>query len=108
MAQNADGGVLEGVAPVALPLPSYGSSVYLTRELVTKDRPFRPVVYYVTEWVVVPLGALWLLVFGWLLRAHRDQLRSARLWIRNKLAKRPPAEPPAAIPAVPEEPASTD
>ena len=104
MAQHADGGVLEGVAPVALPLPSYGSSIRLTRELVTKDRPFHPVVYYVTEWVVLPLGALWLIVLGWLIRAHRDPLRAARQWLRGKLAKRPvemPAPKAADEPAEP-------
>ncbi len=96
MAQNAEGGVLEGVAPVALPLPSYASSIHLHRELVTKDRPFHPVVYYVTEWVVAPLGVLWLVVFGWLIAAHRASLRSAREWVRSKLAKRAGAAEAAA------------
>jgi len=99
MAQNAEGGVLEGVAPVALPLPSYASSVHLNRELVTKDRPFNPVVYYVTEWVLAPLGVLWLVVFGWLVAEHRESLRTAREWLRRKLAKRPVAAPPAPAPA---------
>jgi hypothetical protein len=112
MAQNAEGGVLEGVAPVALPLPSYASSIHLQRELVTKDRPFNPVVYYVTEWVLAPVGVLWLMVFGWLVREHRESLRSARQWVRSKLAKRPdplaPGPAPAPAPSAPASPSDGD
>lgn len=32
-----DGGIVQGVAPVALPLPAYERSVVVTRELVTRD-----------------------------------------------------------------------
>ena len=43
VAQTVVGGVIEGVTPVALNLPGYVRSVSASRELVTRDRPFSPV-----------------------------------------------------------------
>ena len=81
-----EGGVLQGVTPVPLPLPSYRHSMYSTRELVTKDRPFHPVMFYMTESVALPIGLLWLAGLGVLVRAHWRRLMDAYAAIKAKLA----------------------
>jgi hypothetical protein len=89
LAQNAAGGVLEGVTPVALTLPAYERSTYASRELVTGERPFRPVLFYVTTWAIVPLGVAWLVGAAALLRMHARFL--GELWsrMRARLARGP-------------------
>ncbi|HSN97965.1 MAG TPA: hypothetical protein VLS89_06690 [Candidatus Nanopelagicales bacterium] len=77
MAQGAKSGVLEGVTPVALTMPSYARRVYASRELVTKDRPFRPVLVYVTWWALLPLVVAWLGGAGALVVAHWGAIRGA-------------------------------
>ena len=104
MAQDAAGGVLEGVTPVALTLPQYERSVYATRELVTRERPFRPVLVYATAWMAWPLGLGWFLCVLALLRIHRPELLALSARIRERLARAsaapvavpPPDAPPAA------------
>jgi hypothetical protein len=101
MAQDAAGGVLEGVTPVALTLPQYERSVYATRELVTRERPFRPVLVYATAWAAWPLGMGWLLCVALLLRIHRPELRAVSSRIRERLARSsavPAAGPPPDAP----------
>jgi hypothetical protein len=60
-ASLADGVTMKAVRPVALPLPSYQREINVFKELVTKDRPLAPTLYYVTSWVVWPFFILWLL-----------------------------------------------
>jgi hypothetical protein len=99
MAQNAAGGVLEGVTPVALTLPHYERSVYATRELVTRERPFRPVLVYATAWAAWPFAVAWLLSMGALLRLYRRELSSLYGRIRERLARgssTPDSPPPEA------------
>jgi hypothetical protein len=104
MAQDAAGGVLEGVTPVALTLPQYERSVYATRELVTRERPFQPVLFYATAWAAWPLGAGWLLAVAALLRVYRPALLAATARLRERLTRgsavtsvaTPPDAPPAA------------
>jgi hypothetical protein len=98
MAQDAAGGVLEGVTPVALTLPQYERSVYATRELVTKERPFRPVLVYATAWVAWPLGIGWLACVAALARLYRPALLALSARIRERVARgsSAPAAPPAA------------
>jgi len=87
-----EGGVLQGVTPVPLPLPSYRHSMYSTRELVTKDRPFRPVMFYMTEMVALPIGILWLLGLAALVRAHWKRISEVYGAIKAKLAAAPEEE----------------
>ena len=102
MAQDAAGGVLEGVTPVALTLPHYERSVYATRELVTRERPFRPVLVYATAWAVWPLVIGWLFCIGALIRLYRATLVALSQRIRARLARGssapvvPPPETPMA------------
>jgi len=103
MAQDAAGGVLEGVTPVALTLPQYERSVYATRELVTRERPFRPVLVYATAWATWPLAAGWLLCVVALLRIYYPLMLGLSARIRERLARgsaapsavTPPGAPPA-------------
>lgn len=81
-----EGGVLQGVTPVPLPLPSYRHSMVSSRELVTKDRPFRPVMFYMTDMVALPIGLLWLLGLGVLVRAHWKRIVDVYAGIKEKLA----------------------
>jgi hypothetical protein len=81
-----EGGVLQGVTPVPLPLPSYKHSMYSSRELVTKDRPFRPVMFYMTDMVALPIGLLWLAGLAALVRAHWKRLVDVYAGIKAKLA----------------------
>jgi hypothetical protein len=101
MAQDAAGGVLEGVTPVALTLPQYERSVYASRELVTRERPFRPVLVYATAWAVWPLVIGWLFCIGVLLRLYRRELLAISEKIRARLARgarTPSVAPPPQAP----------
>ncbi len=84
---GGNGGVLGGVTPVALALPSFSRTVVVESELVTPERPFRPRVVYVTSAALMTLGAAWLLciaLLAWTLRAEgREVLRR----MRERLAK---------------------
>jgi hypothetical protein len=96
VAQTAEGGVLQGVTPVALTLPRFTRSVDASRELVTRDRPFLPVLYYVTDLALLPLELLWLAGAIALLLAHRGPFGDAYGWARTRLLREPP---PQAAPA---------
>lgn len=99
MAQSkALAGVIAGVTPVALPLPSYDKSVVIEQELVSKDRPFKPVVYYLTGWTVWPFIAAWALLLLWFVYVQRTQIRDRILKLRNQLdnLNTAPEPPPAA------------
>jgi hypothetical protein len=92
-----------GVTPVALSLPTYARSLHVSRELVTRDRLFRPVLVYVTDLALAPLLALWLAGALVVAAAHRGPLsalyrRAAEQLARARSAadgERPDAEPPA-------------
>jgi hypothetical protein len=107
-AQRAEGGVLAGVAPVALPMPSATHRVFSNRELVTRDRPFSPRIVYVTSYALVPFAALWalaLLALAWLHKAELARLR-ARLGellapVTPRTEAIPVATPPTPEPAAP-------
>ena len=99
-------GKLAGVRPVALPLPGFARAVTVSRELVTRDRPFRAIVVYVTDWALAPFGLLWLAAIALLVWLHRAELRAARDRARTWLAERPaPPLLPQAPPASPAPPA---
>jgi hypothetical protein len=102
LAQNAAGGVLEGVTPVALTLPSYTHSLDASRELVTRERPFHPTLYYVTSAALWPLALLWLVAAALLLLAHRGPIAETSRWIRARLRA------PAAAPVTPPPPAARE
>jgi hypothetical protein len=106
LAQNAAGGVVEGVTPVALTMPSYVHTLESSRELVTRERPFRPTLYYVTSLMLWPIGLLWLAAAGLLLWAHKGPIAAVSRWVRERLQQGPasappPAPPPAEPPASP-------
>ncbi len=52
---------VQGVTPVALPLPGYERSLYVKRELVTTQRPLKPTLIYTTQSATLPLLILWLI-----------------------------------------------
>jgi hypothetical protein len=81
------GGVLEGVTPVALPLPGYVRSMSASRELVTRDRPFKPTLVYVTNMALAPFAFLWLVGLGLVISAHRARIAEAYRAIRARLDK---------------------
>jgi len=85
-AQGATNGVLRGVAPVALPLPSAADWTGATRELVTRERPFAPRIVYVTTAAVAPFAALWALSIVALIFTHRARLAAMRVRLRELLA----------------------
>jgi hypothetical protein len=82
-----EGGVLQGVTPVPLPLPSYQHSISANRELVTKDRPFRPIMFYMTDMVALPIGFLWLAGLGVVVRAHWRRIVEMYSRIKAKLGE---------------------
>jgi hypothetical protein len=95
LAQNAAGGVVEGVTPVALTLPEFERSLYASRELVTRERPFEPVLLYTTSWALGPMVLVWLGCLAWLVRSHFDALKDLFGRIRARLTRPPVAAPPA-------------
>jgi hypothetical protein len=99
---------VQGITPVALPLPSYDRAVSVSRELVTKDRPLAPTLIYVTRKALWPVLILWLLCLGFVLWRLWPQTRSLGTKI-IQMWKKPEAPKPAdAAPAgkAPEAPAA--
>ncbi len=103
LAQSAADGGLQGVTPVALTLPAFERAVYPRRELVTRERPFRPAVLYITTWTLVPAALAWIACVAALAWSHRRELEALRDRLRERLARgdaatppTPPAPPPAA------------
>jgi hypothetical protein len=92
----ANGWLLPGVTPVALPLPSAQRWADTSRELVTKERPFAPRLVYVTTTGLLPFFALWLMCLGALAYLHRARIVAAHTWLRGLLA---PARAPDPSPA---------
>ena len=88
-AQVAGGGVLEGVTPVALNLPTAVRHVDAARELCTRDRPFRPSLYYVTDRALWPLALIWLFAALALAAAHRAFLTDLYQRARARLMRGP-------------------
>ncbi|WP_234022710.1 hypothetical protein [Sorangium cellulosum] len=88
------GAVLEGVTPVALSLPSAARSLHVSRELVTRERAFRPVLVYTTASALAPLVLLWLAGAALLLAAHRAPLAEIYRRAAVRLARRPEDDPP--------------
>jgi hypothetical protein len=80
LAAQVGAGVVQGVTPVALTLPSYDHTVSASRELVTRDRPFKPTLLYVTTAALLPLLAAWLIALALLCTSQREALVS--LWHR--------------------------
>jgi hypothetical protein len=100
--RRAVGGIVKGVAPVALPLPAYDHSVVVTRELVTRDRPLSLGVFYLTSAGLAPLVAAWLACIALLLRLHAPAIVRVVRALRERLARSPAATPatPVAPPPV--------
>jgi hypothetical protein len=94
-----EGSFQKGVTPVELPMPGASRFVEITRELVTQDRPFAPVVWYVTDGIRWVLGIGWLLAIAWLAWSYRVSLGRARESLRRLFEAPVTAEP--APPSVP-------
>lgn len=92
-AQTAGGGLLRGVAPVALPLPSAERYARAARELVTRERPFSPRVVYVTTTALLPFAGLWALSILALAFAHRAKIVALRARLRELIAPSPGVSP---------------
>jgi hypothetical protein len=101
--RQALGGVVQGVAPVALTLPQYERSVYASRELVTRDRPFSPVVVYVTTLGLAPFALAWLVCVALLARLCRGDIARFVRGVRARVTRKPEADAPpeAPTPAAP-------
>jgi hypothetical protein len=95
------GGIVQGVAPVALPLPAYERSVSVRRELVTSDRPLTVGVLYVTSLGLLPLLAVWFASIMFLARLHATQIARFGRTLRERLARQPEPHAPADAPAAP-------
>jgi hypothetical protein len=108
LAQNAEEGLLEGVTPVALPLPDFHRSVTLSRELVTEERAFCPTVYYVTTWALLPFAAFWLFCLVALVWLNRLDLMHLKNRVSARLAEGPPPEPQVTKPPIPSTAATDD
>jgi hypothetical protein len=85
-AQLAHAGVLDGVRPVALTMPSYTQSAYASRQLVTPSNAFTPVVWYVTDTGLALLALLWIASAAALAWLSRDRLVALRDAVRAALA----------------------
>lgn len=80
------------LVPVELAMPQAARTVMVKRSLVTRDRPFTPTVYYVTDGFFWGLGAMWLLSLGGLAWLHRASLVRARTKLRELMT--PPVMAP--------------
>jgi hypothetical protein len=109
-ANPAKAGVVQGVTPVALGLPSYDHAVCTSRELVTHERAFSPSIVYVTTSALLPFGAAWLLALLLLVGSHRAEIVHLVRRVRARLAAgadapAAPHVPPVAAPPAPAPPA---
>ncbi|HEY3819461.1 MAG TPA: hypothetical protein VGL81_19965 [Polyangiaceae bacterium] len=96
-----DGGIVQGVAPVALPLPAYERSIVIARELVTRDRPLTLHLVYITTSGLAPLVGLWLLCLGFLARLYSAQIARISRLLRERLARRPEPDLAPPVPVAP-------
>ncbi len=87
--QSSQEGIVQGVTPVALTLPGATRTITANRELVTRDRPLRARLVYVTGWTVAGLLAAWLVCAILLVREHSTQLRETWQRLRVRLQKGP-------------------
>ncbi len=100
-AQLAQGGMVDGVRPVALTMPGYQREVYVETEMVSAGKPFAPTIFYVTDAGLAVLGLAWLtcaIGLGW---SERERLKALRERTKEWLTPKPEAEPtpPPATPA---------
>lgn len=94
-AQTVSGGIVDGVRPVVMPLPSYDHAVSLSRQVVTSDRPLDVRIVYVTSTTLTLLGLGWAACAIALAWTNRDKLRAMKEAIDKRLAKQPEAPAPA-------------
>lgn len=98
--QSSVGSVLEttrkGIRPVALPLPGFAKEVSASRELVTRERPLSPVLYYTTQAALWPLLILWALAVVATLFFAYPRLKAGLLALKEELERAgTPREAPA-------------
>ncbi len=71
----SDSSIVEGIIPVALPMPKYDYSLYAYKELITKDRPLAPRLLYITRYTLIPVYLLWLISLLILIRHLYPEIR---------------------------------
>lgn len=98
-AQLAQSGMVDGVRPVALAMPSYTNEVFVQTEMVSAGKPFAPTVYYVTDTGLAVLGLLWLGGAIGLAYSERERMKALREKMKEWLTPKPEATP-APSPAV--------
>jgi hypothetical protein len=91
--RSAGGDIKAGVTPVSLSFPTSERYVQSSRQLVTRERPFVPRIFYVTSSLIGILHLAWaalLLLLGWM---HRDRLLALKERVVQRLTKTPEAAP---------------
>jgi hypothetical protein len=102
-------GMVHGIRPVALGLPSYARSVTVGRDLVLRGHPFRISFFYLTDASLWLLFGLWAAATTGLAWLHRAELAALRKRLQERLAPDPAApEAPAPAPVAAPEPAPAE
>ncbi|CAN5693152.1 hypothetical protein BH09MYX1_BH09MYX1_53220 [soil metagenome] len=94
-AQLSQSGMVDGVRPVALSMPSSHNQVFVQTEMVSAGKPFSPTIYYVTDTGLLVLGILWLTGAASLAWSERERLKAARQKMRAWLTPDPAPPSPA-------------
>jgi len=53
--------MVEGVIPVAIPMPFAEHNVYIHRQIVTREHPLTPTLFYITDTLLYPVYLFWFL-----------------------------------------------
>ncbi len=88
-AQLSQSGMIDGVRPVALAMPSSVNEVYVQTEMVSAGKPFAPTVYFVTDAGLLVLGLFWIgcaASLGW---SERERLKALREKMKEWLTPKP-------------------
>ena len=103
-AQLSQSGMIDGVRPVALAMPSSTNEVYVQTEMVSAGKPFAPKVYFVTDAGLLVLGLFCMgcaVGLGW---SERERLKARREkkkeWLTGK--REAPTSPAPEAPAAAE------
>lgn len=72
----SDSSIMEGIIPVALPMPGYDRILRVQKELITSDRPMKPVLYYLRNYSLIPVFLIWLISLILFIRIHLPSIKS--------------------------------
>lgn len=82
-----------GVTPVSLSVPISDLYVASSRQLVTRERPFVPRIFYVTSSLLALLHVAWFGLASAVVWAHRERLAQLKQRIVARLGRRPEPKP---------------